>query len=495
MNSHSSARIILLASSNMHRWILGVTSYLLISSATLRAGPPLLPAWTFMVFLNGDNNLESAALTDFIEMSDVGSTAEVNIVVQMDRTTDPPMDYGDWSGTKRFRIEKNMLPVPESAAMDLGEVNMGDPQALKDFLDWSMSTYPAQRYALVIWDHGDGWKFNTRSILVADNAIAALEGFQKSALLFDKDLITSTVTASLTKTWANYEVLELPQNVDQEGIATTDQVLTSPVKGVSNDDTDGDQFYNREIQDCLLSYGNNKFQLVGFDACLMSMVETAYALRDAANVLVGSEELEPNAGWDYTLIMSALVGNPAMEAEQLGRAIVNCYQASYGNRQATTLACTRLRNIKALATSIGRMADLMIASIETEYPLITRARANCMEYAPGYSLHGIDLRTFLFHYAQIATNTDIKAAIEQCMTNLDACVIQRYASSIRDFAPGRPSYGSYGIAIYFPRNGLFFTNDPDGPHYTNTNGLFPVQFVQDLHWDDFLAAYYRKVAF
>jgi hypothetical protein len=41
--------------------------------------------WTFMVYLDGDNNLEGAAIDDFMEMSSVGSTSNVNIVVQFDR--------------------------------------------------------------------------------------------------------------------------------------------------------------------------------------------------------------------------------------------------------------------------------------------------------------------------------------------------------------------------------------------------------------------------
>ena len=47
--------------------------------------------WTFMVYMDGDNNLEAAALNDFREMAHVGSTADVNIVVQLDRT---PLDQG-----------------------------------------------------------------------------------------------------------------------------------------------------------------------------------------------------------------------------------------------------------------------------------------------------------------------------------------------------------------------------------------------------------------
>ena len=42
-----------------------------------------------------------------------------------------------------------------------------------------------------------------------------------------------------------------------------------------------------------------KLDVIGFDACLMSMLEVGYAMRDVGNTLVGSEELEPGPGWKY----------------------------------------------------------------------------------------------------------------------------------------------------------------------------------------------------
>ena len=51
-----------------------------------------------------------------------------------------------------------MEPLPANAVEDLGEVNMGDGKALGDFITWGIQQYPAKRYMLVIWDHGQGWR-------------------------------------------------------------------------------------------------------------------------------------------------------------------------------------------------------------------------------------------------------------------------------------------------------------------------------------------------
>jgi PKD repeat protein len=113
--------------------------------------------WTFLVYDDGDNNLEDFALIDFLEMSSVGSTSEVNIVVQLDRCPYYDTSYGDWTGTKRFYVTQGMTPIASNALMDMGELNMGAPETLTSFLEWGMMTFPAENYMVVLWDHGGGW--------------------------------------------------------------------------------------------------------------------------------------------------------------------------------------------------------------------------------------------------------------------------------------------------------------------------------------------------
>jgi ABC-type transport system substrate-binding protein/PKD repeat protein len=114
-------------------------------------------SWTFLVYLDADNNLEDVGSIDFNEMASVGSNSDLNIVVQMDRTPYYDVGYGDWMDTKRFFVTPGMQPIPENAVEDLGEMNMGDLATLQDFVTWGINNYPADNYALVLWDHGGGW--------------------------------------------------------------------------------------------------------------------------------------------------------------------------------------------------------------------------------------------------------------------------------------------------------------------------------------------------
>lgn len=102
--------------------------------------------WTFMVYMNGDNNLEGAALGDLDEMKTVGSSNKLNIIVQLDKFNE--------SGCWRYKVNQGSLQLLQT----LNEQDFGDPNVLLNFIDWAMTNYPASRYVLVIWDHGGGWR-------------------------------------------------------------------------------------------------------------------------------------------------------------------------------------------------------------------------------------------------------------------------------------------------------------------------------------------------
>jgi hypothetical protein len=115
--------------------------------------------WTFMVYIVGDNDLEKYVALDIeTELAQPGSNADVNVVALADRVPGYDSAAGDWTGTLLFYVTQGMLATPENAVADWGERNMGDPQTLIDFVQWSKVNYPADHYALVLWDHGWGWR-------------------------------------------------------------------------------------------------------------------------------------------------------------------------------------------------------------------------------------------------------------------------------------------------------------------------------------------------
>ena len=112
--------------------------------------------WTVMVYLDADSNLEEAGIEIFLKMASVSSSSQVNIVVQMDRIPGYDSRYGNWTDCERFVVTENMTPILGNATLHLGEVNMGRPDTLKEFINWTINNYPANYYFLALWGHGTG---------------------------------------------------------------------------------------------------------------------------------------------------------------------------------------------------------------------------------------------------------------------------------------------------------------------------------------------------
>jgi Clostripain family len=425
--------------------------------------------WTVMVFLNAKNNLEPFSFLNFDQMAKVGSTDRVNVVVEYGRPKRNYSDqYGGWSKTLRYRVAKGMKPTEAKALADLGQVNMGDGAALADFVTWARTEYPADRTMLALWDHGQGWR---RGQALTLRASAADLGRVARARASARGRLGDAIGS----------LEPLPDDMRVHGA----------FRYVSHDEDTGDKLYNREIQDALAALtADDKIDVIGFDACLMSMMETAYALRGAGSVMVASEELEPGDGWSYDNFLKPLVADPGVvDAAELGRLMVAGYRDYYGDRDATTLSAVDLAKVPAAARALSRFATEATKNLATHLPALKRARKGCENYAPGYGLNSIDLVRFL---DQVVAAPGVDATLAKRATAAAdaarAAVIANYASAQR-----QGKFGSNGLAVYFPDSQLAFDNDPDHDGYVAGNTLYPVEFVDKQRWAAFLHAYLTEV--
>ena len=382
---------------------------LLILSITLTGCflfPPInnTAEWTVMVYLDSDNNLESAGIDDINEMEIVGSSADVNIVIQVDRIPDYDTSNSNWTTTRRYYITQDNDPyiINSQLISDLGELNMGNPQTLIDFASWAVSNYPAKKYLLVIWNHGGGFR---------------------SPAYTTKDIA-----------W---------------------------------DDTDGeDKITMPELEYALsaisVQIGEN-IDIVGMDACYMAMAEVAYQVKDYADILVTSEESEPNDGWPYDIILNQLVSYPTVTSNQLAANIVDSYIFSYTVSDDVTQSAIDLSYMDTLATQLSDMA-LAIMS-DTLTPTINYI--NAASFSQYYSdWDFIDLYDFCNKILSYSYNVQVK--------NIALSIQQTLSSAV--LHSGYYGYGvdkSRGLSIYFP----YAEYDS---YYNDTN------FAQDTKWDEML---------
>jgi len=397
--------------------VLGLMFFDLIALTFIPSTASAQKEWTFMVYLDGDNNLENAAIEDFKEMAQVGSNNDVNIVVQMDRSEGYDTSYGNWEICHRFKITQGMTPSPENAISDWGdgyggrEVNMGSPAALLDFIKWATTNYPAQKYALILWNHGGGWR-------------------EKRRMLHIKGIKTNGVN-----------------------------------KAICWDETSGDDcLYMSEVKQAIVQSGK-KLHLVGFDACLMGMVEVAYQIATIPtqiDVMVASQEDEPEDGWPYDTILNDLVDTPTMSPHILGQVIVNRYGKAYPNEEGITQSAIDLAKIKDLSPAISQFAS----SLEYYWDIIRNARA-MSDQVGAYA----DLKHFSILINSMIEDTIIDDNAKLVIAKLKDAIIANYSDSLH------PNF--YGLSIYFPKD----KNDSEYDDYVN---IKPIDFPNDTTWDEFL---------
>ncbi|MFZ5475287.1 MAG: clostripain-related cysteine peptidase [Myxococcota bacterium] len=268
--------------------------------------------WTVMVFLNGDNDLERWAILDMYEMEAAGNSDRVHVLVQFDRSAEYDTSAGDWVGTRRYRVEADVDPfaIDSPVLEDLGDVDSGEPEAVVDFVEWSVANYPARRYALVLWDHGDGW----------------------------------TLT--------------------HEPAAT---------KGVSYDYTSGNSLSvaRGELAEALDGAADaldRPIDLFGIDACLMQTWEVAWVMQPYVRVYVASQDYEDVTGWQYQATLADLYADPEMDAATLGDAIALRFHESVDSTQSVLdlerlpALSEALDSFAAAALDAGHAADVLDAA-------------------------------------------------------------------------------------------------------------------------------------
>ena len=151
--------------------------------------------WTLAVYLDADNDLDLWAQKDIKEMMTVGSTGAVNIIVFWDTFAGPAHAY---------RVLRNSLEELTGFRLNGVEPNMGDPATLREFVTYVFKNYPARRYALLGWDHGDDFKgsmydrhipYEGFDLLTHQEVVKALTGFHIDVLIYGACVLSTIEVA------------------------------------------------------------------------------------------------------------------------------------------------------------------------------------------------------------------------------------------------------------------------------------------------------------
>jgi hypothetical protein len=150
----------------------------LLTGCCSRASRAIVPGgrqgtltWTVMVYLNAANDLDEFSDLNVNQMESVMTNPNVRVVVQWKRIT-AFAPRGSWTGTRRYlvRYDTDAQAIRSQLLEDLGQgVDMGNAETLREFIRWARAHYPADRYALIIWNHGSGWRTRTTRAVSFDD--------------------------------------------------------------------------------------------------------------------------------------------------------------------------------------------------------------------------------------------------------------------------------------------------------------------------------------
>ncbi|UCH88933.1 MAG: PKD domain-containing protein [Thermoplasmata archaeon] len=349
--------------------------------------------WSVFVYVDGDNNLERFAIEDVNEMERVGSTADVNIVIQFDRVNGYNKSNGDWTWTRRYYVTKDDHPININSQLlgdDLGELNMADPITLQNFLEWGMDNYPAEHYLVVMWDHGRG---------IFRSSGSSGGGLFKG---FNEDLTSSP---------------------DEMRLWELDEIML----------------------DLKEKNGGKNIDIVGFDQCWLGNIETAYELMDSTDYLIASADEEPDKGWNYEVPLQTLVDNPDISPAEFAIKITNDYVKEYENKTSyayMTQATIDLKEVQQ--TYVPLMNDLSDLLIDNFYD-IDDTLYGIRQTLTDYYYHCPDLYYFI---KLVQTNVTLPEVIRNAAANL----IANYSKSVIAEGHGADHPNGNGLSIYFPNS-------------------------------------------
>ncbi len=352
--------------------------------------------WTFLLYLASDNNLEAAQLLDLQEMIEAGGSDRVRIVALVDRSEKDDQALG-----------YSAAGVGQLANWTTGklvEIQQGRLAQLADWGEVNMGD-PAtlKRFLDTGMKHAPAGKY---ALVFGDHGAG----------------------------WP----------------------------GVCGDESHhNDRLTMTEIYETLKSLPRaaSRFELIGFDACLMGNLECAFSIAPFAKIMVASEELEPGYGWHYTPLFQRVVAEPSLSGAEVGKIIVETFDDFYRKSSSnsirnagigTTLSAVDLTKLDAVLKALQTLSKACQADLtengRSTWLSLADARAHSEEFglkdAQGNGMGLIDLGHLVKRIRTQFTEGPIDVAARALEKSLKAMVVANRHGQGRTHA--------HGISIFFP---------------------------------------------
>ena len=299
--------------------------------------------WTIMIFYASDNDLHGQMTKSIGWLDYNGYNNDIKIVAQLDS-----------NGVERYDITENGAEIVET----LAESSTGDKQTIIDFVLWAKNLYPANRYCLVLADHGVGWQ----------------NGFLRD----DTDKINGK----------------------------PDYLSMLEFKDCMN-----------TIKKDIL--GNNKLDLLVLDACQMNMIEVIYQIRGTAKVCLAAPGLIRQN--PYHMIFDDVYENVNCNERELAEYFYNARNSYYGYGSMGSYDVEKINSnlIPCLDVFSSELLDNYQRCKNEIKDAVSNTKAYNGE--GGYIMHYRDLYSFSDQISEIVTIESVKSQANELKSVLGGC--------------------------------------------------------------------------
>ena len=214
--------------------------------------------WTYLFYMPADNSLDSCVHDDLKEIEQSHfDDSEINMIALVDRSNKFKQGIDNWCGSRLYEMhpcvegQDEQITSKRLSAIEFGvssindnPLDMGSAETLDAFIRYAKNYYPAEHYAIVIWGHGTGYRFENNP---------------------------------------------------------------SSSRAVALDENSGTYLPMPELRKAVSSAaGDNVFDFIGFDTCFAASLEEVYELKDCGKYFAGTASVQMVSGWDYTKWLGAV---------------------------------------------------------------------------------------------------------------------------------------------------------------------------------------------
>lgn len=265
--------------------------------------------WTVMIYLCG-TDLESDGAMASGNLTEIAQTTpndSVNVVIETGGTKQwyaqgVGLDI-DPKKLQRYSYDENGYALVEEAPLQ----NMASADTLSDFVSWGKANYPAEKYMLVLWDHGGGSVTGLIVDELHDNAVMSLDelqrgleqsGVQLEALLLDTCLMATLETAQAAQSTTHYMI------ASQETVPGQGTDYKSWLQKLYNDPECDGQRFGRKLCDAVQQkYAelNDEYssKFLTYSVIDLTKLDAVSAAFDQMFIEVGGLLADPNAFFDF----------------------------------------------------------------------------------------------------------------------------------------------------------------------------------------------------